>query len=113
MFKNRSISSIVKEKVLIVNPKIKKLYKDQYSITEIAERMGVSTHKIKSALKATGITYFEKRKRKFQVKSKGKIEISLRNSVIKSLSDKNLSQKEIAIILGVSIPTVNQTLKRK
>ena len=28
MFKNRSIANIVSEKVMIVNPKIKKLYKD-------------------------------------------------------------------------------------
>ena len=112
MFKNRSISSIVKEKVLIVNPKIKKLYKDQYSIPEIAEKMGVSTHKIKSALQATGITYFERRKRKYKLRSKGKMEISLRNSVIKSLHDKNLSRSEISVILGVSIAVINSTLKK-
>ena len=93
MFKNRSIANIVSEKVMIVNPKIKKLYKDQYSIPEIAEKFKVTPHKIKSALKAIGITHFERRRRK--EKAKGKMEISLRNSVIKSLHDKNLSKSEI------------------
>ena len=64
MFKNRSIANIVSEKVMIVNPKIKKLYKDQYSIPEIAEKFKVTPHKIKSALKAIGITHFERRRRK-------------------------------------------------
>ena len=110
MFKNRSIASIVSEKVMIVNPKIKKLYKDQYSIPEIAEKFKVTPHKIKSALKAIGITHFEKRRRK--EKAKGKMEISLRNSVIKSLHDKNLSKSEISVILGVSIAVINSTLKK-
>ena len=110
MFKNRSIASIVSEKVMIVNPKIKKLYKDQYSIPEIAEKFKVTPHKIKSALKAIGITHFERRRRK--EKAKGKMEISLRNSVIKSLHDKNLSKSEISVILGVSIAVINSTLKK-
>ena len=110
MFKNRSIANIVSEKVMIVNPKIKKLYKDQYSIPEIAEKFKVTPHKIKSALKAIGITHFERRKRK--EKAKGKMEISLRNSVIKSLHDKNLSKSEISVILGVSIAVINSTLKK-
>ena len=110
MFKNRSIANIVSEKVMIVNPKIKKLYKDQYSIPEIAEKFKVTPHKIKSALKAIGITHFERRWRK--EKAKGKMEISLRNSVIKSLHDKNLSKSEISVILGVSIAVINSTLKK-
>ena len=110
MFKNRSIASIVSEKVMIVNPKIRKLYKDQYSIPEIAEKFKVTPHKIKSALKAIGITHFERRRRK--EKAKGKMEISLRNSVIKSLHDKNLSKSEISVILGVSIAVINSTLKK-
>ena len=95
---------------MIVNPKIKKLYKDQYSIPEIAEKFKVTPHKIKSALKAIGITHFERRRRK--EKAKGKMEISLRNSVIKSLHDKNLSKSEISVILGVSIAVINSTLKK-
>jgi transposase len=110
MFKNRSIANIVSEKVMIVNPKIKKLYKDQYSIPEIAEKFKVTPHKIKSALKAIGVTHFERRRRK--EKAKGKMEISLRNSVIKSLYDKNLSKSEISVILGVSIAVINSTLKK-
>lgn len=110
MFKNRSIANIVSEKVMIVNPRIKKLYKDQYSIPEIAEKFKVTPHKIKSALKAIGITHFERRRRK--EKAKGKMEISLRNSVIKSLHDKNLSKSEISVILGVSIAVINSTLKK-
>ena len=110
MFKNRSIANIVSEKVMIVNPKIKKLYKDQYSIPEIAEKFKVTPHKIKSALKAIGITHFERGRRK--EKAKGKMEISLRNSVIKSLHDKNLSRSEISVILGVSIAVINSTLKK-
>ena len=110
MFKNRSIANIVSEKVMIVNHKIKKLYKDQYSIPEKAEKFKVTPHKIKSALKAIGITHFERRRRK--EKAKGKMEISLRNSVIKSLHDKNLSRSEISVILGVSIAVINSTLKK-
>ena len=110
MFKNRSIANIVSAKVMIVNPKIKKLYKDQYSIPEIAVKFKVTPHKIKSALKAIGITHFERRRRK--EKAKGRMEISLRNSVIKSLHDKNLSKSEISVILGVSIAVINSTLKK-
>ena len=110
MFKNRSIANIVSEKVMIVNPRIKKIYKDQYSIPVIAEKLKVTPHKIKSALKAIGITHFERRRRK--EKAKGKMEISLRNSVIKSLHDKNLSRSEISVILGVSIAVINSTLKK-